>query len=100
MMTEAEEKVRELEKQLTELEGSRLTASDMFSIMAKDIRAKNTIIIVLIVCWLLTVAGFIWFLTLPEEETVYVENEDGNTAYFSIVILYQKIFLLVQHYRL
>lgn len=29
-----------------------------------------------------TIAGFLWYLSLPvEEETVTVENEDGNAMY-------------------
>lgn len=28
-----------------------------------------------------TVAGFIWYLSLPVDESVTVENEDGNANY-------------------
>ncbi len=28
-----------------------------------------------------TVAGFLWYLSLPVDETVTVENEDGNANY-------------------
>lgn len=28
-----------------------------------------------------TVTGFLWYLSLPVDETVSVENEDGNTMY-------------------
>lgn len=28
-----------------------------------------------------TVSGFLWYLSLPTEETVTVENEDGNANY-------------------
>lgn len=28
-----------------------------------------------------TVGGFLWYLSLPTEETVTVENEDGNANY-------------------
>ena len=28
-----------------------------------------------------TIAGFLWYISLPVEETVQVENEDGNANY-------------------
>lgn len=28
-----------------------------------------------------TVAGFLWYISLPVDETVQVENEDGNANY-------------------
>ena len=85
MVTEAEERVIELEKKLADMQGSRLTATDMYNILAREVKSKSITIYVLIVCWFLsiafTVGAFIWYLTLPIEESVYVENEDGNTAY-------------------
>jgi len=85
MITEAEERVQQLEKQLADLQKTRLTASDMFQLVLQESKTKTKIIILIIVCWVLCVlgiiAGFLWYLTLPEEETVYVENKDGNTAY-------------------
>jgi cell division septal protein FtsQ len=39
--------------------------------------------VALLVAWLLTIAGFLWYISLPIEElsTVSVENEDGNANY-------------------
>lgn len=28
-----------------------------------------------------TIAGFLWYISLPVDETVQVENEDGNANY-------------------
>ena len=81
MVTEAEEKVVELQKQLNDLQNTKLTATDMFTLIDRESKHKTMLIVVLMICWLLTIAGFIWYLTLPIEESVYVENEDGNTAY-------------------
>lgn len=85
MMTEAEERVQQLEKQLSDLQKTRLTASDMFQLVQQESSGKTKLLILTIICWLLSVlglvAGFLWYLTLPVEESVYVENEDGNTAY-------------------
>lgn len=51
-----------------------------FSIIIK--RLIITLIIVLIL-WATTIAGFLWYISLPIEETscVEVENEDGNANY-------------------
>lgn len=37
--------------------------------------------IIMLCIELATVGGFLWYLSLPVEETVTVENEDGNTNY-------------------
>ena len=41
-----------------------------------------TLIIVLLL-WVSTIAGFLWYISLPVEEvsTVNVENQDGNANY-------------------
>ena len=86
MMTEAEEKVQQLEKQLADLQKTRLTASDMFQLVLQESKTKTKIIILIVVCWFLCVlgvtAGFLWYLTLPVDETVYVEQDttDNSTA--------------------
>lgn len=44
------------------------------------IRTLKKIIYLLIVLWFLTIAGFVWYITLPTEDT-YIENQDGNANY-------------------
>lgn len=48
-------------------------ASEIIHIMKK-------VIYFLIVLELLTIAGFIWYMSLPTEDT-YIENQDGNANY-------------------
>ena len=48
-------------------------ASEIIHILKK-------IIYFLIVLELLTIAGFMWYISLPTEDT-YIENEDGNANY-------------------
>lgn len=40
-------------------------------------------VIVILVLWAATIAGFLWYLSLPVEEysDITVENEDGNANY-------------------
>ncbi len=80
MVTEAEEKVVELQKQLNELQNTKLTATDMFTLIDRESKHKTMLIVVLLICWLLTIAGFIWYLTLPVDE-YEVYNESGNANY-------------------
>lgn len=51
-----------------------------FSILMK--RLIITMIVILFL-WAATIAGFLWYISLPIEETssVKVENEDGNANY-------------------
>lgn len=41
------------------------------------------ILVVTLVLWAATIAGFLWYISLPIEEvaTTYVENADGNANY-------------------
>lgn len=41
------------------------------------------ILVLIVVLWAGTIAGFLWYISLPVEETtsVEVENEDGNANY-------------------
>lgn len=47
------------------------------------IKRLITVIIVILVLWSATIAGFLWYVSLPvdEYEGVTVENEDGNANY-------------------
>jgi hypothetical protein len=47
------------------------------------IRRLIVTIIVILVLWAATIAGFIWYLSLPVEVTsdISVENQDGNANY-------------------
>ena len=36
-----------------------------------------------LVLWFFTIGIFMWYLSLPTEETAVVENEDGNANYVS-----------------
>lgn len=51
-----------------------------FSVIIKRLIITAIIILVL---WAATIAGFLWYLSLPIEEydSVTVENEDGNANY-------------------
>lgn len=47
------------------------------------IKRLTVIVIVILALWAATIAGFIWYISLPVEEyeTVSVENEEGNANY-------------------
>lgn len=51
-----------------------------FSVIIKRLIA---VLIVILVLWAATIAGFIWYISLPIEEydTVTVENDSGNANY-------------------
>lgn len=51
-----------------------------FSIINKRL---ITTLIVIVVLWAATIAGFLWYISLPIEEVsaVTVENQDGNANY-------------------
>lgn len=51
-----------------------------FSVIIKRL---ITVLIVVLALWAATIAGFLWYLSLPieEYETVAVENTDGNANY-------------------
>ena len=48
-----------------------------------QISAKRWFIafLIMLVVEVLTVAGFLWYLSLPVDEVVTVENDDGNANY-------------------
>jgi hypothetical protein len=47
------------------------------------IKRMVTVIIVILILWTLTIAGFLWYVSLPVEDynKVTVENDDGNANY-------------------
>lgn len=47
------------------------------------IKRLVTVLIITLILWLATIAGFIWYISLPIEEsaTTYVENTSGNANY-------------------
>ena len=54
--------------------------------MLKELKAtnkrKDIIILVILALWFATIAGLIWYNSLPvDDEVVTVENSDGNANY-------------------
>lgn len=51
-----------------------------FSIIIKRL---IIVLVIILALWASTIAGFLWYISLPVEEgeTVTVENEDGNANY-------------------
>ena len=54
--------------------------------MLKELKAESKrrfiVIIVLLALWFATIAGFIWYISLPvDEEVVTIDNDDGNANY-------------------
>ena len=51
--------------------------------MSKIIHRLSVICVIILTLWALTIAGFLWYLSLPVEEisTISVENEEGNANY-------------------
>lgn len=37
--------------------------------------------IIMVIIEVATIAGFLWYISLPVDETVSVENDDGNANY-------------------
>ena len=48
------------------------------------IRTLKKIIYLLIVLWFLTIAGFIWYMTLPVE-TTSIEQESDNESFNQVI---------------
>ena len=61
-------------------EGTTLATEILQEVRAS---AKRWFIAFLVMCGvaLATVAGFLWYISLPVDESVTVENEDGNANY-------------------
>ena len=61
-------------------EGTTLATEILSELKAS---AKRWFIAFLVMCGieLATVAGFLWYISLPIEETVDIQNDDGNANY-------------------
>lgn len=72
------EEVSELEKEVKEIQEESLAMS-----LLRDYKKVNErmfkIIIILIICWLLTIAGIIFYSCLPSEET----SQEANGQHIS-----------------
>ena len=72
------EEVLELEKEVKEMQEESLAMS-----LLKDYKKVNErmfkIIVILIICWLLTIAGIIFYSCLPSEET----SQEANGRHIS-----------------
>ena len=72
------EDVEEMKKQVEEVQGESLAMS-----LLKGYKLANErmfkIIVILIVCWLLTIAGIIFYSCLPTEETSQEANGERIT---------------------
>lgn len=55
-------------------------ATDLLRCVMSESKNKDKIIVILILAWLITIGGFVWYLQLPDEEVV-LTNEDGNASY-------------------
>lgn len=68
------------------MEDKKLTDTTIFESALdreeRHIKRLMLILVFVIACWVTTVALFVWYISLPvEEETITVENEDGNANY-------------------
>ena len=62
-------------------EGTTL-ASEILAELRTSARRWFIAFLVMLSIEIATIAGFLWYLSLPvEQETVTVENEDGNAMY-------------------
>lgn len=62
-------------------EGSSL-ASEILAEVKRGTRRWFIAFCIMVVLEILTVAGFLWYVSLPvDQETVRIENEDGNANY-------------------
>lgn len=72
------EEVLELEKEVKEIQEESLAME-----LLKDYKKANgrmfKIIVILIICWLLTIAGIIFYSCLPSEET----SQEANGQHIS-----------------
>ena len=56
-------------------------ASEILAELKASARRWFIAFLVMVGVEIATVAGFLWYISLPTEETVQVENDDGNANY-------------------
>lgn len=61
-------------------EGTTL-ATEMLKEMQRSAKRWFIAFLIMIVLEAATVAGFLWYISLPVEESVTVENDEGNANY-------------------
>ena len=61
-------------------EGTTL-ATEILQELRASARRWFIAFIIMLVVEIATVAGFLWYLSLPVDETVTVENDEGNANY-------------------
>lgn len=61
-------------------EGTTL-ATEMLREVQKSARRWFTAFIVMVILEAATVAGFLWYISLPIDESISIENDDGNANY-------------------
>ncbi len=61
-------------------EGTTL-ATEILQELRASARRWFIAFLVMLAIEVFTVSGFLWYLSLPVDETVSVENEDGNAMY-------------------
>lgn len=61
-------------------EGQTL-ATEMLKEVQRSAKRWFIAFLIMIVLEAATVAGFLWYISLPIEETVTVENDEGNANY-------------------
>lgn len=73
--------MRDCQDKMDEIQNIRHDmATDLLRCVVSESKAKSKIIVLLIIAWLLTIAGFVWYIQIPDEEVVLM-NEDGNASY-------------------
>ena len=56
-------------------------ASEMLSELKRSTKRWFIAFLVMLAVEAATIAGFLWYISLPVDETVTVENDDGNANY-------------------
>lgn len=57
-------------------------ATELLSEMKASAKRWFIAFVIVLCLWFATIAGFLWYISLPvDEETVTLENEDGNANY-------------------
>ena len=56
-------------------------ASELLAELKASVRRWFIAFLIMLVLELATIASFIWYISLPVDETVAIENDDGNANY-------------------